>query len=95
MMSYFSITVLSAAVLAATLLDCLATPAAAGYEEYISMMQQRSLQREKRGRLSVHCGLFPMNVTVVNEDGCVGYVPFFGCAGKCRSSETPPFYMTR
>ena len=78
-------------------------PEAVSYEEYMNIIQaklerrqqQELHQRDKRGVRRGHCDLFPLNLTITNEEECVGYIPLFACAGRCRTSETPHFYYSR
>lgn len=97
-----SLPILAVLVGAALLLVCTATPSLMSYEDYLSLVvqqqrrqQQQELQRDKRRSERDYCTLFPFNRTVTNEDGCVGYLPLFGCAGRCRSMQIPYYYTSR
>ena len=87
----------SALLLACT---CTATLSLMSYEDYLSFVQQKQrqeleeFQRNKRGTRD-YCNLFPFNRTITNENGCVGYLPLIGCAGKCLSEQIPYHYTSR
>ena len=49
--------------------------------------------RTKRAQPS-NCKLQTFNVTI-EDDGCVGFVHFLGCAGKCETSQIPHYYTSR
>lgn len=75
-----------------------ATTTEVTHEEYLSIMHSKLelRHREKRQRVRRgHCSLFPLNLTVTTEEGCVGYIPYFGCAGRCRTTEYPLAYYSR
>ena len=99
-MKYLAISLLVLAI-AATLREyATASPLLLSYEEYMSLVQERrqeqQLQRAREKRASrAFCELFPFNFTVTNEEGCVGHIPLFGCAGRCSSTEIPTYYYSR
>lgn len=65
------------------------------YEDYLAFMQQKQQEQREKRAPSSHCSLFAFTYTLENEDGCVGYIPLFGCAGRCSTGETPNYYQSR
>lgn len=103
-MHSFFLTVLFLCPLAAVITDGIAHPLLEaeteeiGYDEYLSMIlqqqkNQEQQQRNKRG--AYHCNLVPLNLTIHNEEGCRAYIPVYGCAGRCFSTEIPNHFMSR
>lgn len=70
------------------------------YDEYLSLIMQQQDQEEEEQqqrdkRQTDYCNLIPLNVTIHNDEGCPGYVPVYGCAGKCLSTDIPNHFMSR
>lgn len=70
------------------------------YDEYLSLIMQQQDQEEEeqqRDKRQTHsCNVpVPLNLTTYNDEGCQGYIPVFGCAGKCLSTDIPNFFMSR
>ena len=101
-MTRLTLALLATLSFASFLYDTAATTTEATYQEYMSLMNAkmvlRNLQRtrEKRQRIQgSHCQLFPLNLTVTTQEGCAGNIPYFGCAGRCRTTEIPHHYYSR
>ena len=96
-MNHFFWTAISiTTLLVAALVDATAVPSM-DYKDYLSLVvqqQQQQLRRSRRAQPS-HCSAVGLNVTVENEDGCVGFVAVYGCTGRCRSYQIPHHYMSR
>lgn len=73
--------------LTARLIDSFAMPAFS--EADFEAVAERS-KREQPG----NCGLHPLNVSV-EDGGCLGSIRGFGCFGRCETSLTPHYYMSR
>ena len=92
-MNWLTLTLLAAAS-CVSILSSASPSGKASYEEYLSIVQAK-LERPRRRSSRGHCELFAFNLTVTNQQECVGYIPLFGCAGRCRTSETPQAYKSR
>lgn len=73
--------------LTARLVDSLAMPALSEADV------EAALERSKREQ-SGNCGLHPFNVSV-EDGGCLGSILAYGCVGRCETTVTPHYYMSR
>lgn len=105
-MRFFLWTALFIGPLAAAVIDGVAHPLleeepeteVIDYEEYLSLIMQQQDQEEEQQRekrQTYFCNLAPLNVTIYNAEGCRGYIPVFGCGGRCLSTDIPNHFMSR